>query len=760
MPETSKAPLLSVREKFGYSLGDFASDLFFMLFIYYGLFFYTDVFGIPAAAVGTMFLVTKLWDSVNDPMMGLIADRTETRWGKFRPFLIWMVIPFGVFGVLAFSSPDFDIPGKIVYAYITYTLMMMVYTAINIPYSALMGVMTPNSKDRTSLSSYRFASAFAGGIFVSGMTLPLIGFYGGGSTDIIKAELKDNHHMLIEEVGTGTVQAKVVYSVKHDEALQSKAGWLMQFQSLFEDTEHRDKTTTIWVKSKEALLSQLFYTNSGKSKGITALLDQDREMVLSELSKLKLDKEKIETALVDSITDRHALRGTDPITAKTIDELSWKQISDYLNPDKNSFVQGLLDENQESLRKDWESNAANYDTIKENLADPKVLSKALKTSFAKLSIKDLLERADNEHIGIALSWVDNNALLDKIMPLKTSDNDAMELEIDGNFYLASGFKQKVINLAAIFDDSGESEDLEDTAKVDWSKPPISLNVIEPQQGFQRTIMTFALIAMSFFLITFFSTKERVHPPTAQKSSVLSDLKDVFSNKPWIIVGVMSLFTLAQFCVYGGAIMYYFKYFVKIPSLGGGFMLAGTISNLAGVFATDILTKWMGSKKMVYFVNSMLTVPLMVAFYFLGPNDIVIMFILTLIGGLLSGPMSPIVWAMYADIADYSEWETGKRTTGLFFSAATFAQKMGWTLGGAAAGWMLAWYGFEANIEQSAETIHGIKMLMSWIPGAGCLIAGVLVLFYKLDDKTMIKIEKDLTKRRKKLEEDTFEPSAS
>jgi GPH family glycoside/pentoside/hexuronide:cation symporter len=165
---------------------------------------------------------------------------------------------------------------------------------------------------------------------------------------------------------------------------------------------------------------------------------------------------------------------------------------------------------------------------------------------------------------------------------------------------------------------------------------------------------------------------------------------------------------------------------------------------------------MGSKKRVYLVNSLLTVPIMGIFYWLGPNDIAIMFILTFIGGVLSGPLSPIVWAMYADIADYSEWETGKRATGLFFSAATFAQKMGWTFGGAAAGWMLAWYGFEANIEQSAETIEGIKMLISWIPAAGCFIAGILVLFYKLDYKMMVKIEKELTERRNK-EESTATP---
>jgi hypothetical protein len=566
--------------------------------------------------------------------------------------------------------------------------------------------------------------------------------------------------MTIVEKGEGTVQAKVTYNTKHDETLAAKAGWLMTFQSMFEDTDHINKTSTIWVKSKKALLEQIFYTESGRAKGITALLNQDRDLVLSTLLKLNPDKNKIEEYLIDTITDRHAPRGTEVIKAKSVSEISWETISAYINPTKNAFIQKLLDENRDHLLSSWKKNEDNADTIKENLSDPEILSSAIKKSFDKLSVAEIFAAADNDHIGQSLAWIDKDKLFNAVMPLKTGTGKAMELSIDGNFYLAKGFGQKEINLKDIFDDTsdegddagGGEGDEEETAKVDWSKPPIALDIIEPQHGFQLTIATYALISMTFFLIVFFSTKERVHPPKEQNSSVMSDLKDVFTNKPWIIVGIMSMFTLAQFCIYGGAIMYYFKYFVKIPALGGGFMLAGTISNLFGVFLTDPLTKLMGSKKMVYLVNSLLTVPIMGIFYWLGPNDIAIMFILTFIGGVLSGPLSPIVWAMYADIADYSEWETGKRATGLFFSAATFAQKMGWTFGGAAAGWMLAWYGFEANIEQSAETIEGIKMLISWIPAAGCFIAGILVLFYKLDDKMMVKIEKELTERRKKLED--------
>ena len=180
----SPAPKLSVREKIGYSLGDAASNLFFQTFILYLPFFYTDIFGMPAAAMGTMFLLTRIWDAVNDPIMGAIADRTNTRWGKFRPYLLIMGLPLALGGLVTFTTPGFGAGGKILYAYVTYTLLMMLYTAINVPYSALMGVMSPNSLERTSASQYRFVAAFIGQMIVSGATLYLVSRLGGGDAQV------------------------------------------------------------------------------------------------------------------------------------------------------------------------------------------------------------------------------------------------------------------------------------------------------------------------------------------------------------------------------------------------------------------------------------------------------------------------------------------------------------------------------------------------------------------------------------------------
>jgi GPH family glycoside/pentoside/hexuronide:cation symporter len=154
-------------ENLGFGLGDTASNFFFQTFNIFLLYYYTDVFGIDAAVAGTMFLLTRLWDAVNDPIMGILADRTHTRWGKYRPYLLWMAIPYGIFGYLIFANPDLGQTGKIVYAYFTYSMMMMAYTAINVPYSSLMGVLSPSSHARTIASNFRFVGAYGGGLIIS-----------------------------------------------------------------------------------------------------------------------------------------------------------------------------------------------------------------------------------------------------------------------------------------------------------------------------------------------------------------------------------------------------------------------------------------------------------------------------------------------------------------------------------------------------------------------------------------------------------------
>ncbi|MEZ7915022.1 MFS transporter [Macellibacteroides fermentans] len=176
--------MIKLKEKIGYGFGDMASSMFWKLFGSYLMIFYTDVFGLPAAVVGTLFLVTRVWDSAFDPIVGVVADRTHSRWGKFRPYLLFLAIPFSVIGVLTFVTPPFGDNGKLIYAYVTYSLMMMVYSAINVPYASLLGVMSDNPKERNTLSTYRMAFAYIGSFIALLLFMPMVNFWSGHSKEI------------------------------------------------------------------------------------------------------------------------------------------------------------------------------------------------------------------------------------------------------------------------------------------------------------------------------------------------------------------------------------------------------------------------------------------------------------------------------------------------------------------------------------------------------------------------------------------------
>lgn len=168
---------INLKEKIGYGFGDAASSMFWKIFGMYSLFFYTDVFGITAAAAGTMFLVARLWDSFFDVFVGIISDRTKSRYGKYRPYLLWFAIPFAVMGAITFFAPDFGQTAKLVYAYVTYSLMMIVYSLINVPYASLLGAISSDPKERNSLSSYRMSFAFVGSFVTFMLLQPMIDFF-------------------------------------------------------------------------------------------------------------------------------------------------------------------------------------------------------------------------------------------------------------------------------------------------------------------------------------------------------------------------------------------------------------------------------------------------------------------------------------------------------------------------------------------------------------------------------------------------------
>jgi GPH family glycoside/pentoside/hexuronide:cation symporter len=426
---------LSLKEKFGYASGDLASNLYFGIFMNFMAYFYTDVFGISAAALATMIFVTRTWDWINDPLMGVIADRTETRMGKFRPWLLWMIGPYVIFGVLTFTTFDLSPAAKLVYAYATYTLLTMAYTAINIPYSALMGVMTAHSAERTVLASWRFVGAFAGSFFVNGTMLYLVALFGGG----------------------------------------------------------------------------------------------------------------------------------------------------------------------------------------------------------------------NERLGFSL-----------------------------------------------------------------------------------TVALYGLLAAGFFLLTFVTTKERVKPPEVQKASIREDLRALRRNGPWVAMIVVSVLTILWIAVRNGATIHYFKYVCGSEHYGSLFLAISTVVQILGVLATKHIVALLGGKKRTYIVINFVCGVLLTLFYFIPPDKIALMMIHQGVTWFLAAPLMPLFWSMIADTADYGAWKLGQRSTGLLFSAGTFSQKIGWSIGPAVAMYLLGYYGFVANQQQGPETLHGLQLIMSWIPAAFAIITGVAVLFYRID----------------------------
>lgn len=154
--------MASLKEKIGYGFGDMSSSMFWKIFSCYLPFFYSNIFGLSLVDAGVLMLVCRIWDAVSDPMMGIIADRTKTRWGKYRPYLLWVAAPFSICGILLFTTPDLAYAGKLIWAYVTYILMMTVYTGINVPYGAMLGVMCDNPEEKTVFSAFRMTFAYAG----------------------------------------------------------------------------------------------------------------------------------------------------------------------------------------------------------------------------------------------------------------------------------------------------------------------------------------------------------------------------------------------------------------------------------------------------------------------------------------------------------------------------------------------------------------------------------------------------------------------
>jgi glycoside/pentoside/hexuronide:cation symporter, GPH family len=590
---TEITPPLKLREKIGYGFGDAASSMFWKLFGMYIMFFYTDIFGIPAAVVGTMFLITRIGDAAFDPFVGILGDRTNTRWGKFRPYLLWMAVPFGIIGVLTFTTPDFSTSGKIVYAYITYSLMMIIYSMINVPYASLMGVMTNDGKQRTTLATYRFIFAFGGSFLVLGLFQPLFD-------------------------GFGTRTFNQYFSSKTIE--------------IHDSTTNSPTTLMVWDGTIN-----------------------DRALINP----------------VDSL-----LFITAKINAGT----------------KDAFSLGVL--NSKTNRYQGFDFAQGKDTLG--------LLRSGATSDVKIKLDKIASKED----------------LSNLSDLK--------------------FACKGCN--------------DETFKI----RKIALKEIDYRSGTQKAVIVIALLAVIFFLLTFLLTREKVKP-IAVKTSLKDDLKDLGKNGPWFILLGAGISTIFFNTIRDGAAVYYFMYYFKgmnniefsssmILAISTIYLLLGQAANIIGVVLAKPVSDKIGKKNtfLIAMVNAAI---LSIIFFWLDRTNITMILVFQFLISIHAGIIFPLVWSMYADTADYSEWKNGRRATGLVFSAASMSQKFGASVGIAMVGWILAIYGYEANVEQTEATQHGIRMMLSIYPALGALLAAAFMFIYPLKEPVLEKISHELAEFR-------------
>ncbi len=743
---------LAVSEKISYGVGDLASCLFWNSFSMFLLYFYTDVFGLAAATAGTMIFLIHTSDAVIDPAIGLLADRTQTRWGKFRPWLLWMAVPFGVIGVLQYTTPDLSLSSKIVYAYATHLLMCMVYSAINVPYGALMGVMSPNSIERTSLSSYRLVFAFGSGIIVAGTTIPLVEYF-GGNQHVVAASLAGNT-LRLEEAGTGNVKLIVTADDGQGGVVRDTAYLRVLPADRLPPAVARkidDVNLAQGFSTHRIPLAGTFDARGGQSLSYSATSSKEsvvkaeisgNELVLTEAgpgtARVTASAATAAGAKAEAEFTVHvnAPGNRPPVTAGELPDLA-------LNA---GF--GLSEQDLAPWFTDPDGDPLSYSVSvgNDSVLTAGVIGQTLMLHEKGAGSTQLTVTADDGRGGTAQRTVRVGVLSGKgnwfrqigeslhLFGKRSEGTPCSVAHPIRNLDLPAGFARRELDVSRVFD-PGDADRL-----------ALSVNVVSEAHGFQLTMSVFAVMSVLLFLITFLGTRERVRPDPRQKTSLAQDLKDLWGNRPWFALCLLSIFNLTLQSLRNASIIYYFKYYMGSGLLATAFLVTGQVSVIAGILLTKWLARRLG-KRRLYQVSMLLGSVLTAAFYFVSAEHLVLLFVLQILVMFSFGPIAPLIWAMYADTADHSEWRTGRRATGLVFSAASFAQKIGWSVGGAIAGWMLAWFGFHANMEQSPETIHGMRLMFSAIPAALGICNACIVFLYRLDDSRMTEIEADLARRR-------------
>lgn len=282
-------------------------------------------------------------------------------------------------------------------------------------------------------------------------------------------------------------------------------------------------------------------------------------------------------------------------------------------------------------------------------------------------------------------------------------------------------------------------------------------------GWQYAAIVFAIIAVIFFYLCFSWTKERIKP-VIEKTSLKDDFKDLWHNRPWFILLGAGISVIFFNSIRDGAAIYYFKYYVTVQdafqvnslnmtiSLSSLYFVLGQAANIVGVLLTIPVSNRMG-KKGTFLVAMIIATVLNVWFYYVDRSNVSLIFVLQFFISLCAGITLPLIWSMYADASDYSEWKTKRRATGLVFSASSMSQKFGWTIGGALTGWLLGYYGFQANMVQSEFAQNGIRMMLSYFPAIGTILGVLFMLIYPLGEKKMAEISACLRVERGETDDD-------
>jgi len=448
---------LPVTEKIGYACGDLAANFVFQFLIALQVPFYVDVFGLDPNTAATMFFVIGIGAAFINPIMGVIADRTNTKWGKFRPWLIWTAVPFGIIGVLTFTTPDLSLAGKLIWAWVTYGLLRVIYVMNNVPYASLNAVISDDPDERNSASQYRQFAANSAGFIVASLLIPLISIFAHGS------------------------------------------------------------------KSPAALA----------------------------------------------------------------------------------------------------------------------------------------------------------------------------------------------------------------------------------HGYQITMGILMVIAMGLFVIAFLAAKERVQPPPQQKTSLSQDMADLFANKSWAVLFLVTLFYFAALCMRGNAMLAYCTLYQGDEFLFSWMNGFGLAALLVGVTCSNWISVRIG-KRTLFLVSMILTGIFTVALILVPPHSNTTVIALEVVRQFSFGISGPVLWSMMGDVADFGEWKTRRRASGTVTATVVFALWVGLTLGQSFVGWIYGAYGYAAQATtQTPEAIHGVVLTGSLYAGLSFLVAAALLLIYPLDRETYRKIAAELADRRKK-----------